>query len=390
MARKTRSARPGLTSELGLARPMRNRQHHRRIHEALLQWFASNARDLPWRRTKDPYAIWVSEIMLQQTRVQAVVPYYEHFLKQFPTVQTLARTRLDTLLKLWEGLGYYSRARNLHRAAREVVARFGGRLPASREELLTLPGIGPYSAGAIASIAFDRPEPLVDGNVTRVLCRLFCVEGNPKKPAVQARIWSLAEELLPRNRVGQFNQALMELGSEVCLPRSPCCDECPLRHLCLARKRGEQDSFPARAPKKKRPFHTVVVGVIYRRGRILIDKRRPEGLLGGLWEFPGGKQQRGESHPAALRREIREELALEVRVGPEIAAVDHTYTHFRIRLHAFECTWLSGEPRCVTCTDVKWVRPGDLGRYAFPAANKKIITILRARKGTTGVLQNPD
>jgi A/G-specific adenine glycosylase len=271
-----------------------------------------------------------------------------------------------------------------------VVARFGGRLPASREELLTLPGIGPYSAGAIASIAFDRPEPLVDGNVTRVLCRLFCVEGNPKKPAVQARIWSLAEELLPRNRVGQFNQALMELGSEVCLPRSPCCDECPLRHLCLARKRGEQDSFPARAPKKKRPFHTVVVGVIYRRGRILIDKRRPEGLLGGLWEFPGGKQQRGESHPAALRREIREELALEVRVGPEIAAVDHTYTHFRIRLHAFECTWLSGEPRCVTCTDVKWVRPGDLGRYAFPAANKKIITILRARKGTTGVLQNPD
>jgi A/G-specific adenine glycosylase len=363
---------------------MRNRQHHRRIHKALLQWFAANARDLPWRRTKDPYAIWISEIMLQQTRVQAVVPYYERFLKRFPTVRKLARTRLDTLLKLWEGLGYYSRARNLHQAARQIVTRFGGQLPASREELLTLPGIGRYSAGAIASIAFDRPEPVVDGNVTRVLCRLFCLAGSPKNPAVQEKIWSLAQELLPSARVGRFNQALMELGADVCRPRSPRCDECPLRHLCRAKKEGVQESFPARVPKKRLPFHTVVVGIIRREGRILIDKRKPDGLLGGLWEFPGGKQRRGESRPAALRREVREELALAVRVGGEIAAVDHAYTHFRIRLHAFECAWLAGEPRCVTCTDFKWVRPGDLGRYAFPAANKKIIAILRSRQDTSG------
>ena len=275
--------------------------------------------------------------MLQQTRVPAAIPYYERFLKRFPTVRHLARARLDTVLKLWEGLGYYSRARNLHAAAREIVARFGGEIPRTREELLTLPGIGRYTAGAIASIAFGRREPLVDGNVERVLCRVFRIHGNPKDAAIRKKLWSIAEDLLPKDHVGQFNQALMELGSEICTPRNPRCEICPLNRLCEANLHGEQNSLPTRVRKKPLPSHVVAVGVIYRAGRILIDKRKPKGLLGGLWEFPGGKVQPGESLESALHRELREELDIEVEVVREIAVVDHTYTHFHVEIHAFEC-----------------------------------------------------
>jgi len=360
---------------------MKRLERHAFIHNSLRDWFAAHARDLPWRRTDDPYAIWVSEIMLQQTRVEVVVPYYERFLARFPTVESLARARLDTVLKLWEGLGYYARARSLHRAAQEIVTRFGGQLPSAREDLLSLPGIGRYTAGAIASIACDRPEPLVDGNVARVLCRIFRIRGNPKDTAIRDRLWSIAQELVPDDRPGRFNQALMELGAQVCLPRGPCCDVCPVNRVCEARLHHEQEVLPTRVPKKRVPRYVVAVGVIYRRGRILIDKRKPEGLLGGLWEFPGGKKQRGETLQAALRREIREELTLRVRVGRQIAVVDHAYSHFHVHIHAFACTYVRGVPRCVTCDAFKWVRPGDLGRYAFPAANKKIIAILCSHQG---------
>ena len=350
------------------------------MRNALLRWFAGNARDLPWRRTTDPYAIWVSEIMLQQTRVPTALPYYERFLQRFPTVEKLARARLDTVLKLWEGLGYYSRARNLHLAAQEIVTRFDRRVPQTKDELLTLPGIGRYTAGAIASTAFGKREPIVDGNIERVLCRVFRIRGHPKDSAVQKRIWAIAEELLPAENAGQFNQAMMELGSEVCVPRNPRCESCPINGICEAKRHEEQDALPQRSVKKPLPSHTVVVGVIYRDGRILIDKRKPQGLLGGLWEFPGGKVQPGESLEAALHREVQEELAITIQVEQPLIVVDHTYTHFRIRMHAFECTHVSGEPRCITCDDFKWVRPRDLGRYAFPAANHKIIQTLRSRK----------
>ncbi len=359
---------------------MTDRRRYTRIQRALLQWYAANARDLPWRRTRDPYAIWLSEIMLQQTRVPTAIPYYERFLKRFSTAAHLARARLDTILKLWEGLGYYSRARNLHQAAKEIVSRCHGRLPQTKDELLTLPGIGRYTAGAIASIAFGERTPLVDGNVERVLCRVFRIHGNPKNAAIKERLWKLAEDLLPEHEVGHFNQSLMELGSEICTPRNPRCDECPLANLCEANHHNEQDILPTRTAKKPLPSHVVVVGVIYRAGRILIDKRKPKGLLGGLWEFPGGKVQPGESLESALHREIREELDIEIEVGSEIAVVDHTYTHFHVEIHAFECKHLKGEPRPLACAALKWVRPSDLPRHAFPAANKKIIEILRVRR----------
>jgi A/G-specific adenine glycosylase len=353
---------------------------HTRIQDALIPWFRKEARDLPWRRTRDPYAIWVSEIMLQQTRVPIVVPYYRRFLKRFPTVESLARGRLDTILKLWEGLGYYSRARNLHAAAGEIVTRFGGQFPRTVEELLTLPGIGRYTAGAIASNAFNARAPIVDGNVERVLCRVFRVRGNPKSGAVRKTLWSIAEQLVPRKDPGLFNQALMELGSEVCTPRDPRCDDCPLARMCQGNLHDEQHALPERGPGKPLPSQTVVVGVIRRAGRILVDKRKPEGLLGGLWEFPGGKLEPGESLAAALRREVKEELGVTIRVGRLLAVVNHTYSHFRVRIHAFECTHTAGKPRCITCADFKWVRLQDLRRYAFPAATNKIIRILHAGK----------
>lgn len=347
------------------------------LTRSLLRWFDKNARDLPWRQTCDPYAIWISEIMLQQTQVVTVRPYYGRFMRRFPTVEKLARARLDSVLKLWEGLGYYSRARNMHKAAKEIVSRFGSRVPMNKGDLLSLSGIGAYTAGAIASIAFGQREPVVDGNVTRVLCRLFRIQADPKKTAVQKEIWSLAERLLPASRVGDYNQALMELGSEVCLPRTPCCDLCPLNRTCQGRLHGDEATLPVRSPKKKIPRHTVVVGVIHKKGRILIDKRKPEGLLGGLWEFPGGKKERRETLEEALQREVREELGIRIRIARRLVTVDHAYSHFRIRLHAFECTYVSGTPRCVSCTAIKWVRPTDLKRYAFPAANGKIIQALR-------------
>jgi A/G-specific adenine glycosylase len=345
----------------------------------LLAWFRKNARDLPWRRTKDPYAIWVAEIMLQQTQSDTVKPYYAKFLKRFPTLRHLAKARLDDVLKVWEGLGYYSRARNLHLAAGRIVRDFGGRVPQLRDDLLKLPGVGLYTAGAIASIAFNRDEPVVDGNVTRVLCRLFRIRQDPRSSGTQKRLWRLAEELLPSGKARLFNQAMMELGATVCLPRNPHCNDCPLGRMCGAKAHDEQEKLPRRVRKRPLPRHTAVVAVIYKNRKILIDKRQPGGLLGGLWELPGGKVEKGESLEAALLREVREESGVKVRILRPLVTVEHAYSHFSVTLHAFECAHVSGKPKCHTCVDYRWVLPGQLKKYAFPAANKKIFASLPRR-----------
>jgi A/G-specific adenine glycosylase len=348
------------------------------LQRRLLRWFKRHRRAMPWRGAKDPYAIWVSEIMLQQTQVAAVTPYFLRFLNRFPNVRALARARMDAVLKAWEGMGYYSRARNLHRAAREVVSRFGGRLPATAPELLTLPGIGRYTAGAIASIAFGQDEPVLDGNVTRVLCRVFRIRKDPKAAAVRDELWSLARRLVPPERAGLFNQALMDLGATVCAPRNPGCPNCPIAADCGARAHGEQDAIPVKRPRKPTPHHDIAAGVIRRAKRILIDQRKADGLLGGLWEFPGGKRQRGEALKACLRREVREELGIGIRVLRPLITVEHAYSHFCITLHAYECRHVSGAPRALGCADWKWVTLEELDRYAFPAANRRIITALRS------------
>ena len=359
-------------------RRQRRSERIRRTRRRLRSWYARHARDLPWRRTRDPWAVWVSEVMLQQTQVATVVPYFERFMKRFADVPALARAPLDDVLKCWEGLGYYGRARNLHKAAKVVVDAFGGELPRAADELRRLPGVGRYTAGAIASIAFGCDEPVLDGNVTRVLCRVFRVRTAPKETATQKTLWSLARDLMPRGRAGEFNQALMDLGATVCTSRRPACPRCPLRGVCLARARGEETSLPVRTPRRPVPHWDVAVAVIRKRGRILIARRKPEGLLGGLWEFPGGKRRRNESLETCVVREVREELGLEVRIRRALVTARHAYTHFRVTLHAFECDHVSGRPRPTAADAWTWVRPDDLDDYAFPGGSRKIIDALRS------------
>ncbi len=318
--------------------------------------------------------------MLQQTQVATVIPYYERFLARFPSVQALANAKLDAVLKAWEGAGYYARARNLHRAAQEIVARFGGQLPSTVAELLTLPGIGRYTAGAIASIAFKRDAPVVDGNVARVLCRYFNIKRDPKNSGTQKELWMLAENLLPRGRASDFNQGLMELGATICTPRHPQCGACPLHRTCQARRLGLQDKLPVKSQRRKLPHHEIAVGVIWKRGKILITKRFDKDLLGGLWEFPGGHCDKDESLEACVRREVKEELGIQVNVEKEFAVIDHAYSHFSITLHAFHCRWVSGRPRAIGCAAWKWIAPRALNDYAFPKANWKIIAQLISTK----------
>jgi len=354
----------------------------RTIRRALLKWYGRRRRNLPWRRSSDPYRVWVSEIMLQQTQVETVKPYFRRFLRRFPSVRALARAPSDAVMKAWEGLRYYARARNLHRAAKIISSDFGGRLPESPEELVKLPGIGRSTAGAISSIAFRRDAPVLDGNVARVLCRVFRIRRNPRESRTQRNLWDIAQELLPPGDAGDFNQALMDLGATVCVPRNPRCAICPLAALCLAKAHGEQDKLPVKTKRKPSPHYDVAVGVIRRGKRLLIDRRKPEGLLGGLWEFPGGKRKEDESLERCLMREIREELGIRVKVVRPLMSVPHAYTHFRITLHVYECRYVSGVPRALGCAEWRWVRPEELDRYAFPSANRKVIAVLRMTSGS--------
>jgi A/G-specific adenine glycosylase len=352
----------------------------RTIRRKLLRWYDRHRRELPWRRRSDPYAVWVAEVLLQQTRVETVKPYFVRFLRRFPDVEALAAADVDDVLKAWEGLGYYGRARNLHRAARQVARDHGGDLPATATELRRLPGVGAYTAAAIASIAFGADEPVLDGNVARVLCRLFRVGGDPRTSGGRKRLTGLARRLLPPGAAGEFNQAMMDLGATVCRPAKPLCGSCPLEAHCRARHRGEQCAYPRKRPRRALPHHTVVAGLVRKRGRLLIDRRPDEGLLGGLWELPGGKVRRGESHRAALRREVREELGIEVEPEGKLTTVRHAYSHFRITLHAYHCRHVRGRARPIACTDCKWIWPSRIERYAFPAANRKVFAALRAER----------
>lgn len=353
------------------------------VVSALLDWWDEGHAELPWRQRRDPYAIWVAEVMLQQTQVATVVPYYERWMARLPTVEALAAASLDEVLKLWEGLGYYSRARHLRDAAQMVVEQYDGRLPGTASELLKLKGIGRYTAGAIASIAFGEPAPILDGNVTRVLSRLFDVTDDVTATATKKRLWQLATELVPAERPGDFNQALMELGQRVCLPANPLCLHCPLSVYCLARQRGTQLERPVRPARPGTPHYDVVAAVIWQNGQIgegrfLIAQRPLDGLLGGLWEFPGGKQEAGETLPQALQREIAEELDIEIEVRRFLTHVKHAYTHFRITLHAFHANHLKGRPRNLGVADHAWVTLGELDNYAFAVTDRKIIAALRA------------
>ena len=311
--------------------------------------------------------------MLQQTRVETVIPYFERWMQRFPTVARLAEAPLQEVLAAWEGLGYYSRARNLYRAAGMVMAEYGGEIPQDVKALRRLPGIGRYTAGAIASIAFGQDEPALDGNIRRVLARVFDVAIPARSPEGERRLWELAAADLPPGRAGDYNQALMDLGATICTPHAPDCPSCPLNELCEARRLGIQEERPVLEEKAAMPHYTVTAAVITRAERILIAQRPLEGLLGGLWEFPGGKQEPGEQLEACLRREIWEELGVEISVGEPFGVYQHAYTHFRVTLHAFCCVLSNGgQPQPLHARDLRWVRRDELPEYPMGKIDRRI------------------
>ncbi len=346
------------------------------LRRSLLAWYRREGRDLPWRNLRDPYAIWIAEIMLQQTQVKTVIPYYERWLSQFPSVEALASADLQQVLKAWQGLGYYARARNLHKAAQMIVQQYQGVFPPQLEAVLELPGIGRTTAGGILSAAFNLPLSILDGNVKRVLARLMALTVPPGK-ALKS-LWELSDTLLDPKHPQAFNQAIMDLGATVCLPKTPNCSQCPWTTHCQAYLFNLQHQIPMREAASPLPHKIIGVAVIWNeQGQILIDKRPAKGLLGGLWEFPGGKLEADETLEDCIRREIQEELAIEIEVGSHLITIEHAYTHFKVTLNVYHCRHLSGEPQPLECDEIRWVTLDEIEQFPFPKANEKIIAALK-------------
>jgi A/G-specific adenine glycosylase len=351
------------------------------VARRLLGWFGRVRRDLPWRRTRDPYAIWVSEVMLQQTQVVTVVPFFERFLQAFPTVAALAGAEEQEVLRLWEGLGYYRRARDLHRAARELVGRTGGTIPDDPDALAELPGLGPYTLNAVLSQAFDRRLPILEANSQRLLSRLLGREEDPRSGPARRWLWQAAEALLPRRRVGEFNQALMELGALVCTPASPRCGECPLATRCQAFQTGRQETIPARTPPPQTTFVHESAVVIRRRAarggrQVLLVQRPAGGRWAGMWEFPHGELREGEMPLTAAGRLVEELTGLEVRLGGEVLTLRHSVTRYRITMVCFEAGYLAGAFRSGFYTEGRWVSPERLADYPVSAPQRLLARAL--------------
>jgi A/G-specific adenine glycosylase len=348
------------------------------LRRALLDWYRANRRDLPWRATRDPYAIWISEAMLQQTRVETAIPYYERFLTRFPDVQTLADSDPDEVLGVWAGLGYYSRARNLHAAARVIVDEHAGELPDDAEALRSLPGVGRYTAGAVASIAFDRPEPVVDGNVSRVFARLRGIRDDLRKAATVRRLWEEAAALVPGPHPGDLNQALMELGARVCTPRAPRCPVCPVAHHCEAHRGGDAEALPVHSKPAEPRRVEAVAALVLRRGRALAV-RRPSGLLAGLWELPGGELSRGERPAAGLKRALRERVGLTVARVQRAGALEHAFSHRLLHLVVYRCDTPQGRLRLRGFDGHRWLAPKSFARLPQGTVTRKALDLVLER-----------
>jgi A/G-specific adenine glycosylase len=361
-------------------------QQRESVAASLLAWYRAHKRDLPWRGAS-PYAVWVSEIMLQQTQVVTVIPFFLRFLERFPTVEALAAAPIDEVLKYWAGLGYYARARNLHRAAQIVVERYHGRVPDTPEEIEALPGIGRYTAGAILSIAYDVPRPLVDGNVVRVLSRLFGLYGDPKSTANQATLWRWAEQLVPCEAPGDFNQALMELGALICTPTEPRCERCPLLTQCVAGNSPDPTALPE-IPSARAAVTVTHSSALIRSpaGHVLIVQRPLHGLWGGLWEFPRVVCQTGETPQQGASRAASEIVGLEVRIGARVGKVKHAVTHHRITLHGFRAALCDPAATAIArdCAAVRWEIPDALPEYPFSAPQALLRAALLKRETRPG------
>lgn len=348
--------------------------HAQAVQKRLLFWYRKNGRrNLPWRKTRDPFSILVSEAMLQQTQVATVIPYYERFLKRFPTVKALSRAPLERVLDSWAGLGYYSRARNLHKAAQRIVEEHAGQIPSRAEELLKLPGVGRYTAGAVASIAFDRPSPILDGNVIRVLSRYFRIRQDPRETAIRQRLWDLAQAIVPENSPGDFNQALMDLGATVCTKRLPRCADCPLSRNCQAYRLNLTQEIPPPRPSIRRKKIRYVCAITQRNGEVLLARRPFTSLLGGLWEFPGGEKGPREKDSQALVRCLREQLGVTVEPIRSHPILRQTLTHRQLEIHPFLCRLKRGTLRPRWYLKAQWIPRGRLSKMALTAGMSKLV-----------------
>lgn len=356
------------------------------FQQRLLNWYDRNKREMPWRDSEDPYKIWLSEIMLQQTRVDQATPYYDRFITHFPTVYDLAEADQQEVLKVWEGLGYYSRARNLHSAAKLVVDEFDGKVPDNWKEINQLKGVGPYTASAVLSIAFNKKYAVVDGNVIRVLSRFYGIEDDVRSTKTKNAIQDYADELISNERPGDFNQALMEFGATVCKPANPDCEACVLQDGCMASKTLKTDVIPYKSSRKKPPHHQIGVGIILNEDDEVLIALRPENaMLGGLWEFPGGKQKPDEEIEETVLRELHEELDVDVSITKPFMKLDHTYSHFKITIHAYLCRLENGIPKPKDSQEVRWVSIDELEDFPFPKANRrlteKLMKLMKLNKG---------
>ncbi|QOJ14414.1 MAG: A/G-specific adenine glycosylase [Planctomycetia bacterium] len=352
------------------------------LRRSLLAWFDRTKRDLPWRRTHDPYRIWLSECMLQQTRVETVVPYYERFLNTLPTIDSLAAAPLQRVLKLWAGLGYYARARHLHRAAQTIVREHRGQVPKSAAELSTLPGVGKYTAAAVASIAFGEPAAAVDGNVQRVLARLFAVDLPIDAPSTRAQLWSLAEGLLDHARPGAFNEAMMELGATLCTPTTPRCSDCPLSNWCTAHRDARTAELPIRS-RRAAPAACYVEAVgVRRQGRLLLIQRQPRGLFGGMWELPGIVSVAHAAEPIAAPRLVKHVLdhhRVSIDALHPIGIVTHVLTHRRMMVRVWVAAARGGRAYRGSHASVRWLAHAARSDLPISVLDRKVIDLAEGR-----------
>ncbi len=345
-----------------------------KVAQLLLDWYGQAGRDLPWRQTRDPYRIWLAEIMLQQTTVTTAIGYYQRFLESFPTLEQLAAAPQEQVIDLWAGLGYYVRARNLHAAAQVVVHQLGGLFPADVAGLMQLPGIGRSTAGAVAALAFEQAAPILDGNVRRILCRLFALQEAPHSRAAEKKLWLWAEALTPEQRVHDYTQAIMDLGALVCLPRHPLCPECPLKDLCQARSSGLEQQLPLKQPQKQVPQRHALALLIQWQGRYLVQRRPARGFLGGLWEFPTLSLD-GQSSVADSLARLMADYAVQGK-AQALGRIKHVYSHFRLELQLFRVPVAGLAAMAETDGRSNWYTSVQLETLALHGAHKKALEYL--------------
>ena len=340
----------------------------------LARWYKTQNYNFPWRKNNTPYSIWISEIMLQQTQVLTATPYFLAWMKKFPTVNSVAIADIDDLLKSWEGLGYYQRAHNILACAQSIMNQHNGFFPKQYEELIELKGIGDYTASAIMSIAYNKPYPAIDGNLKRVIARLYGV--NDLKNIIK-KSKEHVSNLMTNQSPSIINQSLMDLGREICKPKKPKCTDCPVKKFCIAFNNQLIDKFSIKTKTKKIPAFDVSVGLIIKNNHILISKRKKNGLLGGLWELPGGKLMKNENFIDCLNREIEEELAIKIKIIKTIGTIKHQYSHFKINMRGFQCKIKSGTPKPLASDSIKWINFNEIKKYAFPKATLKLFDIIK-------------